>query len=166
MDYGYNNNEYVFTQPSFTSFSGEPAPSFSHATGFPSSVLCPNCNQDCILKFKKDTNRPYYACNTHEYGGTCSNPKGWFKWADELNNTTQKRPPMSAPSSQPDAKRQELSQSQCPTSSGFPPRQVFVTPDMVKTSQIQILSKQIEIMAGKIDFIISVLNGMQPNKEQ
>lgn len=133
MDYGLTPDEYVFTTPQYTTFSSTPAPAAMSSQGLPAYQNCPHCGNECVVKYsEKNNNRPYFACSKPEYGGSCSNPKGWFKWADELNKpTSQQR------FAQPPAKRQQQPQHHSVAPSPGVPRQVHVTPEMIQQSKTQ-----------------------------
>lgn len=136
------------------------------------------------MRYKKDTNRPYYACNrAGYYGGTCTHPKGWFQWADELNKPAPQQRP--AP---PPAKRQQQPQHHSVAPSPGVPRQVHVTPEMVQQtkaqqpgaacppdkSKIQVymdawmlrLQQKIDQQNAKIDFLTSFITQHLSSGEQ
>lgn len=131
LAYGDYQGDYSFTQPNQAypsvpmAYSTQPVPTSMSAQNVPAAIPCDHCGEMCYIAYRKADHKPYYLCKKPSDGGSCTNDKGFFKWAEDLGKPKQpfqKRQAAGPAPSQPPAQRP----AQAPIQ-----RQQHVTPEMM-----------------------------------
>lgn len=130
---------------------------------------CPKCLAECkpwkVKKAGPNFGKTFYSCKGYEMGGNCSDPKGWFEFADKLGIGPS---PPAQPAADNPAKRPRPAQS----TSSVPRQTQHVTKEMCDQAtlgSIWTTLKQIEgrltVMEQKQDFILARLRNIEEEDE-